>query len=277
MKQHLIVLDLDGTLLSSDLTILPKTKKTLRRLIEDGHIVIIATGRPFRASFPYYKELQLKTPIVNFNGAFTHHPLDLQWAEREHVPIDLHVALDIVDYAEQKTMHNMIAEVLDDVYLAKEDERLMPIFNYGNPTLILGHLKQSLQDHPTNLLLYMDRAIIDDVERELAEDFHATISQHQWGGPFPIIEIVRSGLHKARGIRRVARYYNIPQERIIAFGDERNDVEMIEDAGIGVAMGNAYPPLKQIADYVTKTNDEEGIAFFLQGYFYADEQQKQFD
>ena len=76
MKQHLIVLDLDGTLLTDQKVISPKTKAILNQARKDGHQVMIATGRPYRASEIYYRELGLNTPIVNFNGAFVHHPDD---------------------------------------------------------------------------------------------------------------------------------------------------------------------------------------------------------
>lgn len=73
-ERHLIALDLDGTLLKDDKTISPKTKTVLNKAREMGHVVMIATGRPFRSSELYYRELGLDTPIVNFNGAFIHHP-----------------------------------------------------------------------------------------------------------------------------------------------------------------------------------------------------------
>ncbi|RKJ32644.1 HAD-IIB family hydrolase, partial [Butyricicoccus sp. 1XD8-22] len=74
MEKHLIVLDLDGTLLTDTQTISEKTKQTIMKAKEAGHQVMIATGRPFRASQLYYNELMLTTPIVNFNGALVHHP-----------------------------------------------------------------------------------------------------------------------------------------------------------------------------------------------------------
>src|SRR5690606_41588100 len=78
-KQHLIALDLDGTLLKDDKTISTKTKATLEKAKKAGHAIMIATGRPYRSSSMYYQELGLTTPIVNFNGAFVHHPLDQNW------------------------------------------------------------------------------------------------------------------------------------------------------------------------------------------------------
>ncbi|HLT56180.1 MAG TPA: HAD hydrolase family protein, partial [Bacillota bacterium] len=79
---------------------------------------------------------------------------------------------------------------------------------------------------------------------------------------------------KAVGLKKVAQHYNIPKERIIAFGDEDNDMEMIDFAGVGVAMGNAIEPLKNIANHVTKTNEEDGIAEFLEEYLQLKETTK---
>jgi len=95
-EKHLIVLDLDGTLLTDNKTISSRTKKTLLKLKEDGHEVMIATGRPFRSSELYYRELGLTTPIVNFNGAFVHHPLHTSWGVY-HSPLDINVAKEIVE------------------------------------------------------------------------------------------------------------------------------------------------------------------------------------
>lgn len=267
MKQHLIVLDLDGTLLTNDQRILPRTKRILQQLMNEGHIVMIATGRPYRASLPYYEELGLQTPIVNFNGALTHHPLDASWSARQHYPIDLPLASEVIAFAEERKVHNMIAEVKDDVYLEKEDDQIMHIFGYGEPKIVKGRLRESLAHHPTNLLLQTDAHSIEQLQKDLTTYFDATISQYNWGSPLYIVELVRTGLHKALGIRQVARYYNIPRERIIAFGDEENDLEMIDYAGVGVAMANGIEPLRQIANATTKSNEEDGIAWFLEGYF----------
>ena len=93
---------------------------------------------------------------------------------------------------------------------------------------------------------------------------HAELIEHRrWGAPFNIVEVVRKGLNKAVGVSLIAKDLNIPRERIIAFGDEDNDLEMIDYAGIGVAMGNGISELKNIANEVTGTNNEDGIANFL--------------
>lgn len=262
MKQHLIVLDLDGTLLTDTQTISPLTKQTLLKAKEAGHQVMIATGRPFRASQQYYKELGLTTPIVNFNGALVHHPLNKAWGEL-HSTIDMRVVHDVVESVDKYEYENLIAEVIDDVYIHREDTSMMHIFNTGNPLVLMGDLMKNLQKDPTSLLIQATEMNVPIIRQHLSE-VHAELIEHRrWGAPFPIVEIVRKGLSKAVGISHISKEMNIPRDRIIAFGDEDNDLEMIDFAGIGVAMGNGIDQLKGIANEITLTNNEDGIAKLL--------------
>lgn len=262
MKQHLIVLDLDGTLLTDDKIISPYTKNILAKAREAGHQVMIATGRPFRASRLYYQELDLTTPIVNFNGAFIHHPLNQSWGVM-HSPISMKVVYDVVDSVDKFHYENLIAEVIDDVYLHNKNDELMSVFNMGNPRVTTGNLKLTLHEDPTSLLIQANEQNVPIIRKHL-EDVHAELIEHRkWGAPFPIIEIVRKGLSKAVGVSKIAHEFEIPRDRIIAFGDEDNDLEMIDYAGIGVAMSNGIDELKSVANEITVSNNEDGIGKFL--------------
>lgn len=263
MQNHLIVLDLDGTLLTADKAIAQHTKETIFKAKDDGHHVMIATGRPFRSSFPFYKELGLVTPIVNFNGALVHHPLNTQW-ETFHRPIDLSVVHDVVESVHAYQYENLLAEIKDDVYIHREDEWMAPLYSMGDPLIRVGDLRDTLPADPTSLLISADETNVPMIRQHL-QDVHAELIEHRrWGAPFPLIEIVRKGLNKAVGIDLVAKELGIPRERIIAFGDEDNDLEMLEYAGLGVAMGNAIDSVKNIANEVTLSNDQNGIAVLLQ-------------
>ncbi|RUL54258.1 MULTISPECIES: Cof-type HAD-IIB family hydrolase [Lysinibacillus] len=263
MKQHLIVLDLDGTLLTDDQKILDKTKLTLMKAREAGHQVMIATGRPFRASQLYYNELMLTTPIVNFNGALVHHPKNKSW-QMVHTPMDLKVVHDVVDSVDKYQYENLIAEVLDDVFIHSENMAMMDMFKMGDPRVTIGNLRGNLNEDPTSLLIHAEEHKVQQI-RDHLEDVHAELIEHRrWGAPFHIIEVVRKGLNKAIGISLIAKEMNIPRERIIAFGDEDNDLEMIDYAGIGVAMSNGINQLKSIANEITTaSNNDNGIANFL--------------
>lgn len=262
-NRHLIALDLDGTLLTDEKTISLKTKDTLKKAREEGHIVMIATGRPFRSSEMYYKELELNTPIVNFNGAFMHHPTDHTWGTF-HCPMDIKVAKDIIEACRSFHFYNIVAEVMDDVYFHYHDEKLLDIFSLGNPKITTGDLSDFLNDSPTSLLIHTDEEELKKIRQHLT-DVHAEVIEHRsWAAPFHVIEIIKSGLNKAIGLKKAAEFYQIPRERIIAFGDEDNDLEMLEFAGLGIAMGNATEEVKEIANATTRTNMEDGVAVYLE-------------
>ena len=203
---------------------------------------MIATGRPYRASEMYYRELGLNTPIVNFNGAFVHHPLQTSWGTF-HSPLDISIAKDIVEACDNFEFHNIIAEVRDDVYFHYHDEKLIDLVSLGNPRVTTGDLRNFLEQSPTSMLIHADEQQAAQISHHLSEVHAEVVNQRSWTEPFHVIEIVKSGLNKAVGIQKVANYLNIPKERIIAFGDEDNDLEMIDYAGTGVAMGNAISPL----------------------------------
>jgi 5-amino-6-(5-phospho-D-ribitylamino)uracil phosphatase len=265
-EKHLIVLDLDGTLLTDEKKISTKTRDILKKARLEGHEVMIATGRPYRASELYYQQLKLTTPIVNFNGAFVHHPTDDSWG-MFHEPMDLKVAKQIIDACDDFKFRNIVAEVMDDVYLHYHDEKIIDVFMMGNPSISTGDIRSVLSDHPTSMLIHAEEEDVPEIRAHL-DDVHAELIDHRrWAAPWHIIEIVKSGLNKAVGIERVASSLNIPQERIIAFGDEDNDLEMLEYAGTGVAMGNAIDPLKDIANEITLSNEEDGIGRYLQKRF----------
>ncbi|WP_226576897.1 Cof-type HAD-IIB family hydrolase [Halobacillus litoralis] len=264
MEQHLIALDLDGTLLTDNKTISEKTKKTIQNVMDQGHIVVIATGRPHRASINYYHELGLDTPMVNFNGALIHHPSNHNW-DAIHSPIGIRTAHKIIYICQKLGVKNILAEVKDKVYLDQYDEEIMSIFQTKNDPITVGGLQSNLKEDPTSILIHPEEEKIQQLRDEL--DDHASLIDHRkWGAPWHVIEIVRAGMNKAVGLDKISRYFHIPKERIIAFGDEDNDLEMIEYAGVGVAMGNAINELKDVSNYVTQSNEEDGISIFLDNY-----------
>ncbi|WP_163972022.1 Cof-type HAD-IIB family hydrolase [Oceanobacillus halotolerans] len=267
IQRHLIALDLDGTLLTDNKEITAKTSQVLQQAMDEGHIVVIATGRPHRASIHYYHNLGLKTPMVNFNGALLHHPTDKKW-DALHNPMPNRTALKIVDACYDLNVKNLLAEVMDNVYLDQYDEEIMKIFQSTpqDAPFTIGSLKSKLQEDPTSLLIHPKEDHINELRSHL-DNYHAELIEHRkWGAPWNIIEIVKKGMNKAVGLQKIAYYYGIPKDRIIAFGDEDNDLEMIDYAGVGVAMGNAIDELKSIAKHITKTNEENGVGTFLEEY-----------
>jgi len=261
--KKLIAVDLDGTMLTREKKISKRTKQALQRAMDQGHHVVIATGRPPRASLMYYHELSLTTPIVNFNGALVHHATDPAWGQH-HFPLERVDALRVIEAVDAIGVQNVMVEVKDDFYLRRHCADMIRIMGDGLSPLGVGHLSELVQDHPTAMLIRPEHETLKELRAHLNE-FHADIIEHRmWGAPWNVIEVVKAGVSKATGLEVIAKDLGIMQENIIAFGDEDNDMEMIQYAGIGVAMGNANPMLKAVANHITDTNDNDGIALFLE-------------
>ncbi|WP_440894895.1 Cof-type HAD-IIB family hydrolase [Amphibacillus sp. Q70] len=266
-KKHLIALDLDGTLLTDEKTISDKSKQVLQKAREAGHIVVIATGRPHRASLDYYEELNLDTPMINFNGAYLHHPADSKW-DVLHSPLPIRTAKEIIQTCYDLDVRNVMAEVLGDIYINHYDKELLDIFHIDreeNPIRI-GSLKNQLNEDPTSLIIYPDEEQVEEIRQNLTRDHASVIEHRNWGAPWHMIEIVRKGMNKGIALDRIAHYFHIEPSHVMAFGDEDNDLEMIEYADVGVAMGNAIDQLKGIAKYETATNQADGVALFIEDY-----------
>lgn len=266
MKPHLIAIDLDGTLLKDNKTISERTLNTINHVRKLGHHVMIATGRPFRASHIYYQQMRLNTPIVNYNGAYVHHPKDAAWGTF-HSPLELNVAQQIIDTCDKYNIKNIMAQVKDDVFLQNYDEAIMEFITFGNPKIEIGHVRENLKTETTSILIHSKEEEIDSIRHQLAKEVGNYIEHRTSGSPWNIIEIIKAGINKAVGVKKVADTYKIPHERIIAFGDEDNDLEMLKFAKYGVAMGNAINELKSAAFDVTVSNEEDGLAQYLEKFF----------
>ena len=181
-----------------------------------------------------------------------------------HETLELSVVKEVMDAMKQFPWNNIIAEVMDDVYVHYHDEKVLDNFKMGKPKVTTGEIQKFLQDNPTSLLIQADEADVDAICEHLGH-VHAEVVGHRvWDSPWGhVIEVFRRGLSKAAGLAHVSKWMDIPKDRIIAFGDENNDLEMIEYAGVGVAMGNGIDELKSIADEVTLSNNEDGIAKVL--------------
>ena len=265
-NKHIIALDLDGTVLTDDKKIAPQTKAMIKKLIDDDHIVVIATGRSNRMSIFYYHELELVTPLINSNGAYVHHPQDKSWG-KYHTPLNHKTAIEIVEACYELNSKNIIATVHDSIYLDQFDQTIVDFYGSQDDGFIVGRIKEKLFENPTLMMLYPDENNLDILTNHL-NDLHAEAIDHwNWGAPYHIIEVMNKQMNKAEALKKIANEYGIPKERIIAFGDGANDMEMIDYAGIGVAMGNAIDELKTVAKYITDTNEEYGVANFLANYF----------
>lgn len=265
MERKLIALDLDGTTLNAASKLNAATIKTMQQLQAAGHVVSIITGRSYQGSQAIYDELQLDTPMINFNGSLGHLPHQ-EWASEYQFTLNKAVVLALVKYREQLGINEIIAENKNSTMTAGQDliagqffpeiadsPRLTPATLTRNPNSLV-------------LLVQLDRrsAIVDWINAHFGD----LVDVGVWGGPNAILEVTSKGVHKAKGVAYLADYYNIAQRNIIAFGDEHNDLEMLQYAGLGVAMVNGTSAIKAAANDVTAyDNDQNGVARYLNNYF----------
>ena len=243
--------DIDGTLIDHSVGKIPEdTRAALKRLQENGVLIFTSTGRHIR-------ELrELGVTELHFDG---------------HVLLNGQICLD---REEQVTVALPMAEEDVQAILPWFEEKRLPIAFVEQEQIYInyidGRVEQTQKDISsalpeigtyTGAPVYLMNIFADDadVARALARMPHCAMTR--WN-PYGV-DIIAAGNSKAKGIERVLRRYGIDREEIIAFGDGENDMEMLTFAGIGVAMGNADPEVKEIADYVTAPVGEGGIALGL--------------
>ena len=264
LNKKLIAIDLDGTTLNPESIITSKTQETLRKAIDGGHHVSIATGRPYRMSYQYYQQLELTTPMVNFNGALVHIP-NQQWAGEQETLINKEIVFEILAQKNQLNLDFIAAENRDTFFIDTFDFFDAKFFASPNPKPENLLSPRNLTTNPTSLLIRTEKQYAEQVSAELTRQFGKHVDVRTWGGPMAILEIVSKGIEKAKGIHQVANYLSIEQKDVIAFGDEHNDLELLEYAGWGVAMANGTEQLKGVANDVTEqTNEEDGLANYLE-------------
>ena len=258
-----IALDLDGTLTNHEKVVTPKTREALLKAAAKGAVIILASGRPTYGIEPVAECLELNKQggyILSYNGgnivnAKTGEKLFSQFLPDEVIP-------ELYAYAKEHghallgyAGNEIITEMPDDQYV-KEESRI----NKMNIRKV-DNLFESLEPHPTKLLMTGDPTLMLKAEEELVEKLGDRMDIFR-SAPF-FLELVPKGIDKAKSLTRLLTKINLTPADLIAFGDGYNDLSMLKLAGMGVAMENAAPEVRAEADYVTLSNEEDGVAAAL--------------
>ena len=259
----IIALDIDGTLTNSQKIITPATKNNLIQFQKYGGKLLLASGRPVMGIVPHAKTLQLDEfggYILAYNGGCV---IDCKTGEivfQEKLP--LQVVPEIYDIIKNYPVGINTYEGSDIVVGSQ-------INSYTElEAKINGMGIKFVDDFPgyvdfdiNKLLLSGEPSVIAELEKILAEKYKGVLSIFKSESFF--LEIVPLGIDKALSIDRLLRTIGIKTEECIACGDGFNDISMIKYAGLGVAMANAKEPVREAADYITLSNDEDGIVYML--------------
>jgi Cof subfamily protein (haloacid dehalogenase superfamily) len=258
----LVAIDLDDTLLDNSLRISPRAREAIRMAMERGVTVTVATGRMFRSALPYAQQLNLDVPIITYNGALI--KTSLTQETLLHQPIDKVTADALLKLFKQNGWY-IQAYVNDNLYVKEEDENTRYYESIaGVKAVPIGDKIYSLPEVPTKLLAIAQpdklREIHDIIKELFGEKVYAALSKPTY------LEILNPQVNKGIALAFLAQRLGISREEIMAVGDSANDLDMIEYAGWGVAMGNAINKVRKTAQTVTGANDADGVAEAIEKY-----------
>lgn len=250
----MIATDIDGTILNWDFEFSPAVINCINNLSERGIKVVLVTGRMHLAAIKLAKKLNLKTPVVSYQGGLIKEQNGKTLYEKT---LNIERAKEIIKWAKSNDVH--INLYMDDFLYVENDN--IAIKRYTGERFI-----------PYKVCSFDDLEI-KNVNKILAIDFDNPDKVTEWvkylKEKMPELYIVKSTPYfceisnpeakKSCAVEFLSNYYNIKKEEILSIGDQDNDIELLKAGGIGVAMGNASANLKACADYITDTIDNDGF------------------
>lgn len=255
-RPKLVALDLDGTLLGSDKTISERNRAAVAGLIASGTAVVICTGRPPRTARVFAEQLELVDLGIVYNGGAVYNFATDTATERFDFSSDTAAAAIKTLRAE----HPGVMCGLETGYGWFVDRGRYDLVRQGRTPYEtepdgVGDVLEFMRERVTKLLVWHP----DVPVRTLAGTLDGLPLHSTWSIP-GLLEVVREDVNKRTALERVAAEMGLAAADVAAFGDQHNDREMLAWAGFGVAMGNADAEVKRLADWVTSSCDEDGVA-----------------
>lgn len=267
MDYQMLVLDIDGTLTNSEKKISPATQEALLQLQQDGIYVVLASGRPTAGVLPYARELRLQefgNYILSYNGARI---LNLKTNE---IIYDKALPVNVIPLLYEEAVSSRIGLISyekDGIIAATPID---PYMEYE--ARINGLPIREISDFPSYVTFPVNKCLmtgepkhLEAVGKRLQKHFHGLLNIYR-SEPY-FLEIMPQGIDKAASLQKLLGSLGLTQNQMVCCGDGYNDVSMIEFAGVGVAMANAQEIVKDAADFVTDSNNEDGIVRVIEKFF----------
>ena len=268
MPYRLLALDVDGTILDPNGELRPAVQQAIAAVRKQGIQVILCTGRRFRSALPIAQRLALETPLVVHNGALVKDPTNAETLYQ--TVIGSTVYQHAIACLRQLSVPMLYVDAFNEhVDILTEDMQRAHPFQQAYLNDILSHCRivPDIDTPPPYGVLMI--AIMAEVTRLrplqsqlagiLAEQahMHMLINKNYQGH---ILQVLPPNVSKWKALRQLAHDAGVEKDAIVAVGDDENDMEMIQQAGLGIAMGNAETKVKDVADHVTGGNAEDGLA-----------------
>lgn len=261
MRYKAIFCDFDGTLYREDHMISQTNKDAIKKYIEAGGKFVVSTGRLFSAIYPKLQELGLDGDVIVYQGGGIYDIKTKRQIFGKYFDRDM--AVEALKYVEAMGEDFVPLVYINDTchcrYFNEYVDTFVSICNIGykETKIPLSEYVAKSSDLPVKVLVLMKGESCDDFSRVGMQKFPslAFMRSHTF-----IVEIVTKGINKGAAVEWLCDKYGINVEDTIALGDSENDIAMIKTAGLGVAMANAMPKVKEAADYIADTNDNDGVA-----------------
>lgn len=262
----MIALDMDGTLLSSDKTLSERNRRAIEQAQLKGVKVVLASGRPLQGMKAFADSLNMTSKqdfIVCYNGSLVYRASDNK-VVRQHIMTGKE-AKAIAKLARQLNVHHHAFSVEKGLITPK----LNPYTDHEATVngLTINEFDFSLLDDNEAVIKTMfadSKDVIDNVINQIPNSFSEEFTLVRSASIF--YEFLHKQSNKGLAIKSIADSLSIPSEQVICMGDAENDHHMIKYAGLGVAMGNATEETKNIANYITETNDNSGVADVIEKF-----------
>lgn len=263
----MIAIDIDDTLINDDHEVTPGVQQALEQAVAQGIVVTLATGRAYASAQAIARQTGLNVPIITYQGALIKNLLDEKVLYERYVPLE--AARKLFEYCVKHNLH-LQTYIDDKLYCREENDKVIKYCELTRtPYYIEPDFIQMIDQPAPKMLIIDEPAVLDElipVFRELLGDqMHITKSKPHY------LEFMHKEGTKGHALTFLANHFGCDLEETIAVGDSWNDHEMLECAGLGVAMGNAIEPLKAIADYVTLSNNEDGVKHVIDKFILKSE------
>lgn len=267
MDYQMLVLDIDGTLTTSKKEISPETLDAIMKIQQLGYHVVLASGRPTAGIVPVARQLELGkygNYILAFNGAKiinckTQQVIYQKVLPRNIIPILWEEAIEngvgLISYEND----SVITGTKIDSYMELESK-----IN-GIPIRTVENFSEYIDFDVNKCLMTGEPSILAELERKLKQRFNGLINIFR-SEPY-FLELMPQNVDKAHSLSKLLVSLGLSAEQMICCGDGFNDISMIQYAGLGVAMENAQDLVKQASDYITSSNDNNGILQVIQQFF----------
>ncbi|BFU59556.1 MULTISPECIES: Cof-type HAD-IIB family hydrolase [Rodentibacter] len=252
--------DFDGTLLTSDHKISPRTLRAIQRITQNGVPFVPISARSPLGILPYAKQIENYNVIVAFSGALI---LDRNLNALYSVNISTE---DIQEINRVLTAYPEVGVnyYTNDDCVARDVNNKWVVFERGVTGIQIDPYDESAVYSPHKIQIIGEPNEIIEIENRLKTDFpHLSICRSHPS----FLEVMHESATKGNAVCFLENYFNVKMEEVIAFGDNFNDLDMLQNVGLGVAMGNAPEEIKQVANRVTATNNEDGLALILEEIF----------